>query len=438
MANPTRSTREILPRQRSLNFDLPLLALSIILQILLALFLGHAYDVRIFMATGYLVGTGQNPYIAQKLAAVFHDSGFQGITTLGYFPPWALVLGLIYLLSYHLIPNFLLYNLAIKLPVIAANICLAYLVYSILRRMGVGEKAGHRAWVFLLFNPFLLLMSSAWGQFDSIVAFLSLLALLQISEGKLAGPAILLALAISLKPTAFPLIAVIFVYLVGRSVKQTFQYFAILGVSLLLFCAAPFVLFGWSAAPILSHWDFHFTVGGGLSFMTFLEYTEWSYALPGPFWFMGWLWVPALIIATFVIRRRVKDLNDLVRTSAALVLVFYLCRAWVAETNVVLLLAFILILATKKDLNRLFLAAAWVLPLIFSFFNTSLFQLLYPSLPGLMDRLLKLAGDFEIARYILRTMVVIAWLGAGWWMAITCLQSGTKMPGIIPARTWDN
>jgi len=34
--------------------DLFLLASSILIQVCLALFLGHAYDMRIFMATGYL------------------------------------------------------------------------------------------------------------------------------------------------------------------------------------------------------------------------------------------------------------------------------------------------------------------------------------------------------------------------------------------------
>ena len=113
--------------------------------------------MRIFMATGYLVGTGQNPYIAQDLSAVFHNSTFQGITTFGYPPPWSIVLGLIYLCSYKIIPNFLFYNLAIKLPIIAANICVAYLVVSILNKLGVQEKISRRAWIFLLFNPFLLL-----------------------------------------------------------------------------------------------------------------------------------------------------------------------------------------------------------------------------------------------------------------------------------------
>ncbi len=399
----------------------------------MALFLGHAYDMRIFMATGYLVGTGQNPYIAQDLSNVFHNSGFQGLTTLGYFPPWALVLGLIYLGTYHFIPNFLLYNLAIKIPVIAANICVAYLAISILKKFGVQEKIAHRAWVFLLFNPFLLLMSSAWGQFDAILALLSLLTLYQISEGKVTSPAILLALAISMKPTALPIIPVILVYLAGRSIKRTLGFFAILSAAVVFFCAAPFVIFGWNPAPILQHWNFHFTVGGGLSFMTFLEFTNWSYQLPGSWGFLGWLWMPVLGIATFAIKGRVKDLPDLIKKSAALIMVFFLCRAWFAETNVLLVLPLVVILAAKNDLDRLSLAAAWILPLIFSLFNTSIDQLLFPTAPGLMDSLLKLAGEFSSLRYAIRTITVVAWLSAGWWIALRCL--GRVTPGQEPIRS---
>jgi hypothetical protein len=299
--------------------------------------------------------------------------------------------------------------------------------------MGVQEKIARKAWIFLLFNPYLLLMSSAWGQFDSIVVLLSLLALLQVSEGKLAGPAILLALSISLKPTSLPVLPVILIYLAARSVKRALYYFGLFCAGILLFCAVPFALFGWNPAPIIQHWDFHFTVGGGLSFMTFLEYTKWSYALPGQFWFLGWLWAPALVIAMFVVKGRVKDLGDLVKKSVALILVFYLCRAWVAETNVVLILPLVLILVTNKELKPLSLVVVWILPLVFSFFNTSLAQLLFPSLPGLMDRLLKLAGEFSAARYDLRTLIVIAWLAAGWWIAISCFRTGTAKSHLVTA-----
>jgi Gpi18-like mannosyltransferase len=426
MFHPVASTHDVHPNEKFPTPDRILLASSIILQVVLALFFGHAYDMRIFMATGYLVGTGQNPYIAQNLSTVFHNSTFQGITSFGYPPPWSLVLGLIYLCTYKIIPNFLFYNLAIKLPIIAANICLAYLVVYILNKLGVQEKISRRAWIFLLFNPFLLCTSSAWGQFDIVVALLSLSSLLLLWEGRLTSPAILLALAICLKPIALPLILVIFVYLTGMSLRRTLQYFAVFTISMILFCMVPFILFKWNPSLILQHWNFYFTVGGGLSFMTFLEYTKWTYQLPGQWWFLGWLWIPALVFATYAMKSGIKGFEELLKKSVALILVFYLCRAWLSETNINLILPLVLILTSIKQLDRLSLAAVWVLPLIFSFFNTSIAQLFFPSMPGLMDMFLKLAVEFTTGRYDLRTITVVVWLVAGWWIVFRCFKGSEK------------
>ncbi len=136
--------------------DRSLLALSVILQLTLAFWFGHAYDMRIFMATGYLVATGQNPYVGQDLSAVFSNASFQGMSSIGYPPPVALVLGLIYRIVYSVIPNLYAYHLAIKLPVIAANVCLAYLTANILGEMGKDDRTVRNAWIFMLFNPSLL------------------------------------------------------------------------------------------------------------------------------------------------------------------------------------------------------------------------------------------------------------------------------------------
>jgi hypothetical protein len=200
---------------------------------------------------------------------------------------------------------------------------------------------------------------------------------------------------------------------------------------MILFCVAPFILFGWDPSPILQHWDFHFTVGGGLSFMTFLEYTKWSNQLPAQWWFMGWLWVPALGFATYALKPGIKGLKELLRKSVALIMVFYLCRAWLSETNINLILPFVVILNSINELDRLSLATVWVLPLIFSFFNTSIAQLFFPSMSGLMDMFLKMAVAFSTARYAIRTVIVVVWLLAGWWIVIQCFRRGSTPSGII-------
>lgn len=419
--------------KRSLGTDRFLPALSIILQVFLAYFFGHAYDMRIFMATGYLVGTGQNPYIPQNLVSVFHDSTFQGMTSVGYPPPWPLLNGLTYLVTYRVIPNLLLYNLALKIPIIAANICLAYLVASILGKLQADEKKIRKARLFMLFNPFILYVTSAWGQFDSIVALLSLLCLVRLSEGKLSCSAILLALAISFKPTALPLVPVTFVFLQGRPFRQIFQYFALFLTSAFLLFVGPFAILGWDPTPILQHWNAHFSVGGGLSFMTFLELIQGSYQLPGVWWLIGLLWVPALGSAALSLKPGGEGLPDLLRKSTALILVFFLFRAWLSEPNLILVLPPVLILASMGELDRSSLAALWVIPLIFSFFNTSIFQLLFPSMPALMDRLLQLSEVFRTARLVIRILVVIPWMAAGSWIITNCIKQDHRVTEKIQA-----
>jgi hypothetical protein len=428
MVIPTPLARAMLPPKAHVIQDRLLLGSSLVLQVVLGLFLGHAYDMRIFMATGYLVGTGRNPYLVQDVSAFFHNSAFQGITSFGYPPPWALVLGWIYQISYRVIPNFLLYNLAIKLPIIAANIGLAYLAVFLLKKMGVQENISRRAWIFLLFNPFLLLTSSAWGEFDPIVALLALLSLYWLSEGKLIRPAILLALAISLKPTPLGLIPVIFVYLAGRSWRQTIKYFTVFGIGMVLFCVAPFFVLGWDPSPILQHWNIHFTVGGGLSYMTFLEYIHWSYQLPMGWGFIGWLWIPALGIAAYTLRTGIGDFKDLLKKSVAFLLVFFLTRAWLSETNINLILPMAVLLVSVNALDGFPLAALWVLPLVFSLVNTSIAQLLFPSEPGLMDALLQIAVKYYAARYALRTVIVIFWIVTGWRTVLRCLRKNPPAP----------
>jgi hypothetical protein len=163
--------------------------------------------------------------------------------------------------------------------------------------------------------------------------------------------------------------------------------------------------------------------------MTFLEYVKWTYQLPGQWWFLGWLWLPALAFAMLALKSGISGFEDLLKKSVALILVFFLCRAWLSETNINLILPLVLILISLDALDRRALAAVWVLPLIFSFFNTSLAQLFFPSMPGLMDKFLKWSAEFSTARYVLRTVDVAFWILAGWWIVFRCIKRVAEPTG---------
>lgn len=413
--------------------DLGYLLASILIQLLLGYFFGHAYDIKIFMATGYMVANGYDPYILPNLSAVFHNPAFQGMSSIGYPPPWPLILGLIYLLSYAWMHNFLVYNLAIKLPIIAANICLAYLVRDILREQDVSDQRSHKAWLFLLLNPFLFYFTTAWGQFDSVVVVLTLAALVSLYKQRLVASAILLALAIALKPTPVPIVLAAGLYLWKSPWKRLAGYGVVLVLSLMAFIVLPFLIFGWNAGPIYHGWNAQFTVSGGMSIARlYVLYADHT-VLPGYWWLLGVAWLPAVFLAAAFLRRGEHGLLNLFQQSLVLELVFFLTRTWLSEQNITLVLPLVLILVYQDKLPKLTLPAVWILPLVFTIFNTSPAQLLFPVLPQLMAQLLQLAQAHRIELLWASMAVVIPWQVAGWWMVINyfrvkSLSTGEPVP----------
>jgi Gpi18-like mannosyltransferase len=410
------------------NRDLGLLVASIGVQLVLGLFFGHAYDIKIFMATGYQVATGGDPYILPDLRSVFNNPAFNGLTSIGYPPPWPLILGLIYLLTYAPTHNFLLYNLAIKIPTIIANICLAYLVRDILENQGAKPGISRKAWLFLLFNPFLFYFTTAWGQFDSLVSLLTLASLVLLSKGRLGTSAILLALAISLKPTPVPVVLVAVVYLWQAPWRRMVRYLITFSVSLLALCVLPFFLFGWDATPILHGWNAQFTVSGGMTLTTLYELIAGTYVLPGDWWLLGVLWLPAILIAAYFMQRGDHGLIDLLKNSLALILIFFLTRTWLSEQNLALILPVVVILVCLDELPRLMFYAVWILPLIFTIFNTSPAQLLFTIRPVIMTKLLQWAEIVRTPRLWARMLIVIPWQVAGWWMVVCTYRKGRTTP----------
>ena len=89
-----------------------------------------------------------------------------------------------------------------------------------------------------------------------------------------------------------------------------------------------------------------------------------------------------------------------------------------------------LILVCLGELPRLTLYAVWILPLIFTIFNTSPAQLLFPILPDLMAKLLQWTDIFRTPGLWARMLVVIPWQVAGWWMVVRSLSKRTSCTGM--------
>jgi hypothetical protein len=402
--------------------DRRILVLSIALQLALGLLFGHSTDTRIFMATGYLVGTGHDPYVAHNLNRVFHHVLFDVPSAVGYPPPWPLVLGLVYRGSYALVHSLPAYNLAIKIPVIAANIGLAYLVGMILESLGASRAVSRKAWTFLLLNPCLLYFGAAWGQIDAIVALLALAALALLSARRRDSSALVLALAVCFKPTALPLLPAALVPLMRTSFRRAIRYSCLFLGGVFVFYVAPFIIFGWSRAPFSQHLNAHFVLRGAMSYTTVVRVFHDPLLMQGRWWLMGLVWIAALALGILALRRGDGGLEDLLRMSLGFTMIVFLTRTWLAEANVVLVLPMALVLTSMGALDRRALTALWTLPLVFTLFNTSPLHLLWVAFPDVMEQTLPFAVRHSHGALLAKAAVVVAWQIIGWWIVVTCLR----------------
>jgi hypothetical protein len=393
------------------NLEVLLVVLSVLVQLPLAIFLGHYYDQRSFLDTGYLVSAGFNPYQSCLITVFTSNSALMGPNPIiGYPPLWPLLLGLIYRLTFNIAPNLLLYNFATKIPIIAANIGLAYLTAAVLRRSGASDQKVRAAWLFLLFNPFTFLTTAAWGEYDTLIALLCVASLYFLSKCMIGKSSILLSLSLVLKPISLPLIGLPLICSQTGKVKK----FAITVVVafLLLFGLwfLPFYFFGWMVPSSDFQFTSYFRMAGGLTVFNAFELFTNVAAIPTSLWFLGYIWIPALLVGYyFIYRNPPKSTVEVVRSAAVLMLIFFLTRSWLSEPNLNLLFPLILIAFSFDKISSRLLHLAWIIPLAFMFFNWSIPQLLFLIYPQIMTNITAFDVQFGTARFVARFVVTILW-----------------------------
>jgi len=413
---------------KKFNEDLPLVLLCILVQIPFALFLGHYYDQRVFMATGYLVGSGLDPYQQYEIVGVFSHPLLQGtIPRFGYPPLWAFVLGLAFQLSYRIVPDLVLYNFAIKIPVIAANICLAFLVRQVIVESKAPKKKAQFAFLFLLFNPFTLLTTSAWGQFDTVAVLLCVTSIYLLSKGKNGWCALTLALAFSVKPIVLPLLGLPLFYNKPKKWHINLEYLVILTGMIFIFLVLPFLISGWQPPLAPDEWNAHFKAAGGLSLFGIVEIVNSTQLLPQSLEILGFLWVPALLIGYYSIYRNPPtSQTELVRKAIILVLIFFLTRSWLSEPNINLILPLMLIIiASEKTTFRNF-HFAWAIPFIFMFLNYSIPQLFFIPYPNIISDLAVLDTQILTMRLVGKFLVIVFWQIFSWMFLLRTLNRKTS------------
>ena len=391
------------------NREFLILVLSLLVQLPLAILLGHYYDERSFMDTGYLVSAGLNPYVSNTIT-VFPNPALVGANPIiGYPPLWPLLLGSIYRLTYNIVPDLFLYNFAIKIPVIISNVALAYVTKAVMERLGMPRRTVWFAWLFLLFNPFTLLTTTAWGEFDTLIAVLCVSALYFLSRGKVVESSLLLSLSIVLKPISFPLLGLPLLYRTGDRHKNRL-YICILIVFVFGLWILPFNLLGWIAPDSPNQVTSYFRMAGGMTLFNGLEIATNAATLPPTLDFLGYLWIPLLLLAYFYFYRNPPcTFKNLVEASVVLVLVSFLSRSWLSEPNLNLLLPLLLLMVGFGVVNRRFFHLFWVVPFVFLFLNYAFPQLFFLVYPQVIPAIGQFDLQLGVSRLLARLAVTVLW-----------------------------
>jgi hypothetical protein len=401
-----------LPMKLSFNHEIFFVLLSILIQIPLAIFLGHYYDDRIFMGTGYLVSSGFNPYLQHNFVNVFPSSILSGIVpSIGYPALWPIWLGIAYKFSYGLTQNIFLYNFAIKLPLIVAQVGLAYLVKHILTNFDLSKRKAQTAFLLVLFNPFIMLTTAAWGEFDTLVIVLSLASLYLLSKNKIITCALFLGLAVALKPIALPLAPLPLFYSGPDTTNKKKLAYASIFLGTLLICYfGPFLVAMWRIPLSPTQLSDQLQMAGGITLFSAVEFFQPLAILPAALGFLGYLWVPALVIAFIAVYLdRPCDLSGLIKKAILVMLVFFLFRTWVSEPNINILLPLILLSASLEEIKFRDFHLSWIIPLVFMFPNYAIPQLFFLVNPSIMSSLQLFNVQFGSMRLLARFLVAVIW-----------------------------
>jgi hypothetical protein len=395
-------------RQR-LSSDFLLVILCVLIQLPLAIFLGHYYDQRIFLDTGYLVSAGLNPYQPHQIT-VFSNPDLIGTNPIiGYPPPWPLLLGFIYRLTYNITPNLFLYNFASKIPIIIANIALAYATRAVMQNLKMPPNKIRFAWLFLLFNPFTLLTTTAWGEYDTLIALLCLASIYLLSKGIQKRGTLLLSLSVVLKPISLPLIGLPLASQ-NRSPKKIAVNLSIIAAVIVSLWFLPLYLLDWIVhiAPDLV--TPYFKMAGGITLFNIVELFQPTETLPVGFEFLGYLWIVALLVGYFfVYRHPPKTTEGLVEAAVGLLLLFFLTRSWLSEPNLNLLFPLMLILFGFGKISKKTIHLLWIIPFGFLFLNYAAPQLFFLVDPAVTSQIAAFNLQWGIWRVLARFGLTVLW-----------------------------
>jgi hypothetical protein len=232
-----------------------------------------------------------------------------------------------------------------------------------------------------------------------------------------------LAVGFVLKPIALPLLVLPLLYSAKDGIRKTVIPLIVTAVMVACLWFLPFYLAGWNAPTSPGQVTSYFGMAGGMTPFNIIDVFWHTSAMPSEWWFLGYLWIPALILGcVWVIRKSPKSFIGLSQAALVLLLIFFISRSWLSEQNLNLLFPFMLILVGAGMLKTRSVHLVWVVGLVFLVVNMSLLQLLFLSYPDAIPLKLAFDAGFGTARLAARFAVAVVWMLAALGILYTVMR----------------
>ena len=407
--------------------------IGLFLRLLIAPFVGHPYDSRVFMSVGWSVGHGLTPYGQYTLQEIFSNPShphlhgtFYGI---GYPPPWGIICGLMYTASHAFSSSLYAYNFALKIPIILGDLATSFLVYKILKRR-LGVRGASKAYFAYLFCPYLILVGVVWGMFDVLAFFFSLLSAYWLQEKRaLSISCLSISCALKLIPLVLiPLYSIFIWKSTGSWRKAGFYFFSVVCL-VTAFTLVPMIAFNWPLSNLyhalfsqLNVMDigpygqasFMYGCASPFNVLNLIRLSNPTFTVPS---FLNYLWVPACVLVYLpAAQAHTKvDLASVLRWSLLTMLVFFTTRSWVSDQNLLFLFSFLMLTTLMESHCWRTIHALWVSLSIFVLVHVPAIAFLWIPNPWTLDVATAFCdGPFGPIRLFAMSGLTLGWLGLSW------------------------
>jgi hypothetical protein len=344
----------------SLNLTSPsnkFVILGLLIRLVPAAFTAHPTDIQAWKTIGAAIYNGQNPYTLPAFGLV-------------YPPLWGLICWIAYAI-YAPTQNSFLFNFVIKLPIIAVDLAMAKTIEMIVLTKTRNQRTAREAMILYLFNPMTIILSSFWGMFDAIPAFLVLLSMIFLNKKQYLRSSLALGVGIAFKGFYPALLLPLFMYTIvktGREFKKAFEYM----VLSLLPLAIPSILFlAANAASFVNMTVVQF-IQRPISNLTYWFPIHLVFEQNGTMIStMGFIIFAAAFPTIYACVLKKAGSRTIIKTMILIILAFYLTAPTVNEQYIVWLLPpMIIYAATEKPKMKTYLYALTAIVTIYLMANT--------------------------------------------------------------------